>query len=80
MTDYNGLEYAPDFARRDYHEYNRVNGYGLTGEQLKQWVKRHKEGTPAQKVWVENMLKDINFHYESGLLHRGEYAIVLEEL
>lgn len=80
MENYNGLEYRADFARYDYHEYNRTNGYGLTGEQLRQWVKRHKEGTPAQKTWVENMLNDINFHYESGLLHCGEYASVLEEL
>ena len=80
MIDIEHLENRKDFTHYDYHKYNKANGYGLSNRQLKQWILRHKDGTPKQREWIENMLTDINFHYECGLICNGKYDEILRDL
>lgn len=80
MIDIEHLENRKDFTHCDYHKYNKANGYGLSNRQLKQWILRHKDGTPKQREWIENMLTDINFHYECGPICNGKYDEILRSL
>lgn len=68
------------FEKKDFHGYNQKSGYGLTKAQQKMWTLRHKNGTPEQKLWIENMLTDINFHHECSLLAWGKYDQLLKEI
>lgn len=68
------------FEKKDYHEYNKKNGYGLSYAQLKMWVIRHQNGTAEQRQWIEKMLNEINFHHECSLLSWGKYNELLKEI
>ena len=57
MIDIEHLENRKDFTHYDYHKYNKANGYGLSNRQLKQWILRHKDGTPKQREWKSRFWK-----------------------
>lgn len=67
----------------DFHTYNAKNHYGLNLKQLKYWAKRHKQAKEKNDIktvqWIENMLTDINFHYERGLFAQGEYEKAIKD-
>lgn len=67
----------------DYHAYNAKNHYGLSFRELQYWAKRHEKAVKCNDVqtqrWIENMLTDINFHYECSLFKSGEYQKALAE-
>jgi len=54
-------------------EINAKNGYGLNDTQLKNLIKKHKNGSEYDKALIEYRLTDINFHHEVSLLYLGEY-------
>ena len=66
----------------DYHTYNAKNKYGLNLSQLKYWAKRHKQAKEKNAIktvqWIEDMLTDINFHYECSLFAKGEYETAIK--
>ena len=51
----------------------KTHGYGLSYKELKSLIRKHKNGTEADKEFVEALLTDINFHAECSALCRGYY-------
>ena len=56
---------------------NHQNGYMLYKVEMEQMIRNHKNaravGYKHTMEAIEYRLTDINFHYECGLLHAGEY-------
>ena len=63
---------------------NRKNGYGISYRELKGLCTRHQRARESGDVRtmekIEYRLTDINFHHECGMMARGEYAELREEL
>lgn len=63
---------------------NRKNSYGISYRELKGLCTRHEKarnsGDIRRMEMIEYRLTDINFHHECGMLHRGEYDALHEEL
>lgn len=53
--------------------WEKTHGYGLNYKELKYLIRKHKNGTDADKEFVEELLEDINFHSECSALCRGDY-------
>ena len=63
---------------------NRKNDYGISYAQLKALCTRHEKARKINDIRtmekIEYRLTDINFHYECGMMHHGEYEKLREEL
>ena len=63
---------------------NRKNHYGISYRELKGLCTRHqtarKNGDSRTMEKIEYRLTDINFHHECGMMHRGKYDALREEL
>lgn len=51
----------------------KTHGYGLSYKELKSLIRKHKNGTEADKEFVEALLTDINYHTECSLLKKGHH-------
>ena len=63
---------------------NRKNAWGMSYRELKNACDAHQyarnHGDIRRMEMIEYRLTDINFHHECGMLHRGEYDALREEL
>ena len=53
--------------------WEKAHGYGLSYKELKSLISKHKNGTDADREFVEELLTDINFHQECSALCRRDY-------
>lgn len=63
--------------KTDYHDYSSKNGYGLSARQILHWVNRHKQAYERHDIrtmeWIEDMLENINYHWECSYLLNHDY-------
>lgn len=71
--------FKPGFERIDSNEFAHYIGYGLRAKEVRAFGEAHRNGTPKQKKWCEDVLEDINFHPECATLVNGGY-VQLERL
>ena len=63
---------------------NSKNNYVITNGMLKMLISKHnkarKENNQYRMELIEYRLTDINFHYECGLLRKGDYKEAFNRL
>ncbi len=46
---------------------------GLSYDEALAFARVHYNGNEEEKTWIEDVLEDINYHIECGMIYRGQY-------
>jgi hypothetical protein len=81
---FDNYQFLSDEDKDAVRERNFKNGYGLSDNQLRTLIRKHKKARKDEDykamALIEYRLTDINFHGDCGALCRGDYDEILGRL